>query len=98
MAYTLDFAPHVRVYLRNLPGLSRQSRVKLFAAIDLHVRQLGDVHRMNHELRLPDDRYFQLGIAFRDESRRVRYFTVVVNDEAAEYGVLKIEYADEAGE
>ena len=98
MAYSLEFHDkRVVEYLRGV-ALSREGRLRLFDAITLNLRQHGDDYRADPERRLaPGSPYFWFHIIFFDAQgdRFMHSFRFVINDEAAAYGVLKVEYVDE---
>ena len=80
--------------MRNLTGLTRQGRIKLFAALDLGLRHNGDTFRAEQDTRRGPDR-FASEVTILDDGR-VHHFRFVVNDASASYGVLQIEYAEES--
>ena len=82
-------------YLRNFEGLSREGRIKLFANFHSDLRVNGDFYRQEKDRRLgPESDCFWYQIVLKDDhgDGRVRQFTFVVNDAAAVYGVLQVEY------
>ncbi len=102
MAYTLQLnEDRVTRFLRDFPELSRQGRVRLFANLHSGLRLRGDHYRQDPARRLgPNSRFFWFEIVLSDVhgDGRIRQFefSFVVNDEAAKYGVLQIEYVQVA--
>jgi hypothetical protein len=100
VAYSLKIAPPVTTFLRNFTGLSRQGRVRLFANLDSDLREQGDIYRQDPARSLaPGSPYFWYRIIFMDTDRdgRVWQFSFVVNDSAAVFGVLQVEYVEASG-
>lgn len=96
MPYNLHMPPEVQTYLRNLPDLSREARVILWASLFDMLRHSGDALRADPSRRLaPDSPNFQCSLVLRDpHSGRLHRVRVVVNDAAAAYGVLVVEYIE----
>lgn len=93
--YSLEFLNDGLTYLRDHQGLSRAGRIRLFVGIHENLRVNGDRHRHNPDNRLPDNPdLFRFDLLIFDEGRWF-HFSFVVNDSAAEYGVLRIEYVEE---
>jgi hypothetical protein len=94
VAYHLDIANDVQVYLRSLTGLSRQGRVKLYANLQ-HLRNLADSYRNDPVNRLaPNSPYLWYTILFQDDDGSMQTFRFMVNDSGAAYGVLQVVYVD----
>ncbi len=68
MAYSLRLHPErVINYLRNLDGLSREGRIRLFANLHDDLRVHADMYRQDHDRRLaPGSDYFWYHLVFRD--------------------------------
>jgi hypothetical protein len=84
-------------FLRHFEGLSREGRIRLFVNLDSDLREHGDFYRQDPDRRLaPGSQYFWYQIVFQDEhgDGRVRQFSFIVNDTAAVYGILQIEYVE----
>jgi hypothetical protein len=80
--------------LRNLSGLSRTARLKLFAGYLDTLREYGDALRSEPATRYPEnDSLFTFRYIFQD-SGRIFTARFVVDDSAAVYGVLRVVYAD----
>jgi hypothetical protein len=91
--YTLDYNDDAHNYLRTYEGLSRLGRVKLFGLID-EIRNITDEFRLNPVRRpIPDSPIFVVDRLLLDQSK-VFYFRIFVDDSAAEFSVLRIEYID----
>jgi hypothetical protein len=85
----------VAPYLHNHPALSREDRVKVFSALN-DLRERADSFRSSVERRFaPGSPYFWYDIVLRCTDGLIRNFWFLVNDSAANYGVLRVEYADE---
>src|SRR6266566_1425820 len=98
MPYSIDYAPNVRSYMRNLISLSRQGRIKLFVNLDVDLRQNGDALRENLALCVAKESpNFVCDVILRDPDgdKELHYFQFIVNDEGAAYGVLRVVYAEE---
>ena len=87
---------HVLEYLRNLQGLSRQGRLRLFASLD-RLRTRGDFYIQNAERTGAESDLFWFRVRIRDRQGdgRLRQFRFAVSDSAASFGVLRILYMDE---
>jgi hypothetical protein len=100
VAYSLQFDSSVLSFLRGYEGLTREGRIRLFANLDLDLRQLADFYINDPDRRLSTDplRFFY-DIVFRDPpgAGPLRHFRFVVNAGGAAYGVLEVEYVDEGG-
>jgi hypothetical protein len=98
MAYSLRLhESRVTHYLRHFEGLSREARNSVFANLHNALGEHGDSYRSDMNLRLaPGSPCFRFDLVIRDDTGDGRFhqFLFVVNDSAAEYGVLFVEYAD----
>jgi hypothetical protein len=99
VAYSIEEAPGVRDYLRNLPALSRAARILLFTQYNQGLRDYGDVYRSQSHRRLqPGSSFFQVAFVVRDEDdqkqRRTLQFRFIVDDSGASYGVLRVVFVD----
>jgi hypothetical protein len=102
VAYTLVFAEPVRRYLRNLPGLSRQGRLKLFVNLRLALENIPDATLRDPAQRVGPDptgvgpSCYRGDIVLRDSDGdgRVHQFVFVVDDRNAPYGVLEVVYVE----
>jgi hypothetical protein len=91
--FRLEFRDSVREYLRNVP-LTRTGRVKLYAALIEMAAEVPDSFRSDPANRPgPSSAYYHCRYIFEDEGR-LKTLYVVVDDSTAEYGVLRIVYAD----
>ena len=98
MAYLLQLDEgSVVPYLLNL-RLSREGRVILAAALTRELRLYADVYRDNPDRRIaPDSDCFKVEIVFRDPvSRIIHQLRLIVSDAAAEHGILRVVYAEDA--
>lgn len=99
MAYVL-LLDRVKVipYLRDL-RLSRQSRIKLFAALS-SLRESADLFIKDPSRRLAKDSpFFVFDYVLQDKEGDggFHHYWFVISDAAAEYGVLRVVYAEELG-
>ena len=93
MRYHFEITPRVRQYLSDLSLLTREGRIKLSAGIS-SLSEAADQFRIDPANRLgPDSRYFRAQYIFADGGK-VRMLTLVIDDSAAAYGVLVVEYAE----
>jgi hypothetical protein len=94
--YSLLYHPlRVLPYLRDYPGLSRPCRVRLFAHLHDDLRLHGDFYRQDEGRRLaPGSTRFWYSLVLQDVDGdgRIRQLSFVVDDSAAAYGVLQVEY------
>jgi hypothetical protein len=91
--YRLEFRDSVREYFRNL-SLTRTGRVRLNAALIQMAAEVPDSFRSDPANRTgPSSASYHFRYIFEDEGR-LRTLYVVVDDSTAEYGVLRIVYAD----
>ena len=89
MRYLIEYTARVKYELRELRGLSREGRNKLFANLDW-LKDVSDDYRANPENRTPDHpNRFVFGNLFSD-CGRLRYFLFGVDDSAAAAGVLRL--------
>jgi hypothetical protein len=89
VSYTLNYSAAIKVQIRNLQGLSREGRVKLFANLHWGLAVVSDPFRNNPANRNsanPAEFDFQL-LLF---DNRVRTFLFRVDDSGAGYGVLQL--------
>jgi hypothetical protein len=94
VAYTVDTAEPVKVYLRTCPGLSREGRLKLISGYLDALRHRGDELRSEPSGRLSGQAsLFSFRHIFRDGGQTY-IARFVVDDSAAAYGVLRVVYAD----
>ena len=97
MAYSIKYDESVTAYIRDYPWLSREGRVRLFANINADLRDHADLLRQESSLRTaPDSLRFWYRLVMGDEQGdgRLRQFSFVVDDSAAAYGLLQVEYVD----
>lgn len=97
MAYDLEFEETtVRPYLRNL-NLSREGRVVMSALISSELRDGADAYRMDSERRVaPGSPAFCVQLIFRDPGRGIVHtLLLIVDDASAQYGILRIVYAED---
>jgi hypothetical protein len=97
VAYWLLFdETTVQPYLRGM-DLSREGRVILATAFTRELRDHGDAYRGDPRRRLfPGSDYFSIELVFRDPVHRVIHrLKLVVSDAAAEYGILRVVYAED---
>jgi len=97
MAYSLQFhQEQVVPFIRDHPSLRRAQRVAIFAQLhgDLAVNA---EHYLNDPKRrvVPGSSYFWYRAVARGPGDEVRIFRFAVNDEAARFGVLSLDYVDE---
>jgi hypothetical protein len=91
--YKLDVRPAVRAYLHDIQGLSRRGRIAMYSALN-DAAEVSDAFRTDPNNRLEGDpSCFLFEMLFRD-GRRIHRLLLRVNDSAAEYGVLSVDYAD----
>ncbi len=99
MAFSLEYKPGVRAYLRGLNSLSRQGRNRLFALIDFDLRQHGDapLADANHCLDA-EKAIFQYEPTFLDQDGDglIHHFRIAVDASPAAVGVLRIIYVEES--
>jgi hypothetical protein len=87
-------ADPVRAYLRALPGLTREGRLKLLAGTVGLLRDHGDLLRSDLSRRLaPGSPYFRFDHIFSDGGRLWRA-DGVADDSAAAYGLFQFVYLD----
>ena len=93
MRYKLDIRPREKEYLRLVDVLTREGRNRLFAGLN-GVAEVSDAFRAD-PLNRPnaDSPFFFYTYLFQDGDR-VRCLTLAVDDSAAVYGVLSIDYVD----
>jgi hypothetical protein len=100
MAYHLQFHDErVERYLRERAGLSPEGIERVFRQLDLFLGEQGDHYRAEAGRRLQPDSpvcFLDLQVPDVDADGNVvlRWFWFLVNDRAAENGVLILEYAD----
>ncbi len=93
MAYSVEIPDHVKAYLRDLVGYSREGRIKIFSGIHSAIALLPDAFFADPDNRVSTDpplvvvRYLFEDPAGSGRYRAMRFF---VNDSKAEYGVLRI--------
>ena len=78
--------------------LSRGARVKLFTHIHSTLRENADLYLQDPARRLaPGSPYFMFDLILRDTEGDggIHRIAFVVSDEAATYGVLRLEYVEE---
>ena len=96
MRYSLKLHPQrVTEYLRNLAGVSRQFRNRLFSNLDFDLRLNGDSFRESPDRRVSaGSSFFWYRLVLRDDEGdgKLRRFSFLVNDAAAVYGVLEVEF------
>ncbi len=100
MAYNLEFMSSAKVAFRNIPGLSREGRIALWAGSLFDLRHNADVYRADPTRRLaPGSPHFLYEYIFRDPEgdRPFRCVRFVVNDATAAYGVLRVVYVEDRG-
>jgi hypothetical protein len=69
----------------------------LFTALG-DLRDKGDTYRFNNERRFaPESSYFWYDVVLRRSDGAIRDFWFLIDDSAAQYGVLRVEYAEERG-
>src|SRR5690349_15213561 len=100
MAYTLEYDRNVVLpYLRDYQGLSRQGRLALFTTLRQYLGENGDEFRNDASLRRwgADSPCFEFPLVFGDPDvpGALRLFRFIVNDEAAQYGVLRVVFVDD---
>jgi len=97
VAYSLEL--HERTVIPYLQGidLSREGRVILFAGLHRELREHADSYINDLERRLrPGSPFFEIDFVFRDPIRRVIHRSwFIVSDAAAQYGVLRVVYAED---
>lgn len=83
-------------YIRSREDLSRQERIRLFTNLDKNLRERGEFFRNDPERRLAlGSDYFWFVLIFQGDGGRLRQFRFVVNDAAAQYGILRVVFVDE---
>jgi hypothetical protein len=97
VGYWLEFNDrHAAPYLENHPDLSQQDYRKLLNNLEDFARA-ADQYRNSSERRLaPGSSNFWYDIVMRCSDGKMRRFRFVINDARAHFGVLRIEYIDEA--
>jgi hypothetical protein len=98
VAYLLQFDETTMApYLLNLQ-LSREGRVILAAALTRELRIHADAYRNSLDRRLaPGSDCFRIEVVFRDPvSRLIHQLRLIISDAAAEYGILRVVWADDA--
>jgi hypothetical protein len=96
VAYLLHYDVTVIPYLQSL-DLSREGRVILAATLDSELRVHGDAYINDLGRRLSSgSECFHVGLLFRDPPRRVvHHLQFIVDGASAQYGVLRIVYAED---
>ncbi len=97
MAYIVQLSdPAVLPYLRDL-DLSREGRVILYNMLHSELRVHADVYINDPTRRLtPGSDCFRVDLLFRDPVRRITHnLQLIINDSGAQYGVLRIDYAED---
>lgn len=95
MPYSLQYDESVKQFLRESAGMSRVGRNKLFAELHLNLREKGDIWRAEASQRSAiNSSRFVFDTLIRDEDGSYHHFRFVVDDAGAEYGVLRVVYAD----
>jgi len=96
VAYRLKFHENnVAPYIFNL-DLSREGRVTLLSFLYSMLCENADRFRNDPEDRLaPDSNYFGVDLIFRDSTRKkIHDLRLIINDAAAQYGILRVDYAE----
>lgn len=98
MAYSLKLhEERVIRYLREFPSLSRQCRIRLFAHLHEDLGEHGDRFRSVPGRRVAAEApyfWYQLVLKDNDGDGRIRQFSFIVDDSAAAFGVLQVEYVE----
>jgi hypothetical protein len=93
MAYDLDIDERVIAYLESPGRLPRPAQVLVFRVLRAELEHDGDRFREEGERLAPGSSCFWYDLRFEYLGQRYR-LSVVVNDEAAPYGVLRVVYAE----
>lgn len=97
MAYLLQFDEKiVAPYILEL-DLSRAGRIVLAAALHREIRLHADAYLQDRDRRLsPDSDCFRVDLVFRDpDSGVIHQLGLVISDAAAQYGILRVVYAED---
>jgi hypothetical protein len=92
MAYSVQTMPLVRDYLRSLPGLSREARLRLFVGYFDLVANHADEHLAQSPL-TPGSSCFRFDYHLLD-GETAHSFVFVVEAAAARYGVMQVVYVE----
>jgi hypothetical protein len=97
VAYSLQFHPErVIPFLRDFPRLPRESRLKLLAALHTDLAVHADHYRADTSRRVtPGSPNFWYIVPIPDEAGVIVAFGFAVNDSAAQFGVLSLEYVED---
>jgi hypothetical protein len=93
MAYDLDIDERVIAYLETPGRLPRPAQMLVFRVLRAELEQDGDRFREEGERLAPGSSCFWYDLPFDCLGQRYRLW-VVVNDQAAQYGVLRAVYAE----
>ena len=93
MAYDLEIDEQVIAYLESPGRLPRPAQVLVFRVLRAELEQDGDRFREEGERLTPGSSCFWYDLRFEHLGQRYR-LSVVVNDETAPYGVLRVQYAE----
>lgn len=93
MAYDLEIAEQVIAYLETPGRLPRPAQVLVFRVLRAELEEDGDRFRAEGERLAPGSSCFWYDLRFEYLGQRYRW-SVVVNDETAPYGVLRVQYAE----
>jgi hypothetical protein len=96
MAYSLEIhRDRVLGHFRNLEGVPREVRNRVFLSLHENLGRYGDILRGDADRRLhPGSDRFWYEIAVAHQGRGF-LFRFIVNNASAAFGVLRIEYVDQ---